>query len=108
MDETLQEKIERAIGVTGMTYKDLAKELGVSFHNFYKWKGSSNPRDHKEYQRVMNSLDVILQKPSPGKMFEKTAGKPLTETNQSKQSVQPLLVCIFLSGGDKPQAYVNE
>lgn len=109
MDETLQQKIQSVIAKTGMTYKELAKHLGVSKDNFYKWKDSSNPRNPRQYQQVMKGLDELLEKAEAETMAQDASVKYIIQPTILKQPIKHSLVSIPLSNdGDDPVPYIDE
>lgn len=103
--ETLQQKIKSVIAKTGMTYKDLAKKLGVSKDNLYKWKGSSNPRNYQDYEKLNKGLDKILENSS-----ETMAHEPGEKyiTGYTRAATKPLMVSIFLEQDEEPELYIDE
>jgi phage repressor protein C with HTH and peptisase S24 domain len=107
MEETLQDKIQSVIAKTGMNYKELAKKLGVSIHNFYKWKGSSNPRNHKEYEKVIRALDDLLENATREFATEDPRARYVTQP-KGGQPAKPLLVNIYLTEEEDAAVYADE
>lgn len=107
MDETLQQKIKSVIAKTGMNYKQLAKKLGVSIHNMYKWKDASNPRDHKEYEMIVKKLDDLLAGTTETRS-EDPRRNYITQSKDNTQPAKPLMVSIQLSEDDDTTAYTDE
>jgi len=109
MEETLQQKIKSVISKTGMNYKELAKKLGVSKDNFYKWKDSSNPRDPRQYQQVIKALDELLDTAEANSVVSEAYPKYITQTSTSKPHAKNLLVSISLtSDGDGSLLYPDQ
>lgn len=107
MEQTLQQKIQSVRAKTGLNYLQLAKKLGVSKDNLYKWKASSNPRDHKEYAKVIRALDNLLAENSET-IAEESRKSYVTQSKSDLQPVKPLLVSIHLSDEDDASAYTDE
>jgi hypothetical protein len=103
MEETLQDKINRVIALTGITVKELAYDLGVARSNLYKWKASANPRDHHVFDRMVRKLDKILANPSNFRRINEI----VYSIENSKDEIQPLFVSIYLNQDDLPELYTG-
>jgi len=108
MENTFQDKIKSVIAKTGMTYKELAIQLGVSVHNLYKWKETSNPRNHKEYEKVIRGLDGLLENESPENMLEEPQATYIIQSKKTTKLAKPLMVAIFLSDDSNFPFFIDE
>jgi len=79
--------------------------LEVSKDNLYKWKGSSNPRNYQDYEKLNKGLDKILENYSET-MAQEPGEKYIT--GNTRVATKPLMVSIFLEQEEEPELYIDE